>query len=54
MSTEDEAQAAIKELNGKEIGGRPIMVNAARPKEERSSGSFGPPKQFSNNRKPRY
>jgi cold-inducible RNA-binding protein len=35
MSTDEEAQAAIKELNGKDVDGRTIVVNAARPKEER-------------------
>ncbi len=55
MSTEAEAQEAIKELNGKEVGGRPIMVNAARPKEERPRNNFGgPSKNFSNNRQSRY
>lgn len=37
MSTDEEAQAAIKELSGKEVGGRAIIVNAARPREERSN-----------------
>jgi cold-inducible RNA-binding protein len=41
MSSEEEAQKAIKELNGKEIDGRAIMVNEARPKEDRSSGGGG-------------
>jgi cold-inducible RNA-binding protein len=36
-----EAQNAIKELNGKEISGRSIMVNQARPQEDRSSGGGG-------------
>jgi cold-inducible RNA-binding protein len=42
MSEESEAQNAIKELNGKELSGRAIMVNAARPQEERrpSGGSY--------------
>lgn len=53
MSTESEAQQAIKELNGKDMGGRPIMVNAARPREERPRNSFGPPRKHDNNR-PRY
>ena len=32
------ADKAIKELNGTELGGRKIVVNEARPREERSSG----------------
>jgi RNA recognition motif-containing protein len=53
MSTDAEAQEAIKELNGKDVGGRPIMVNAARPREERPRNSFNGPKKFNNDR-PRY
>lgn len=41
MSDVKEAQNAIKELNGKEISGRSIMVNQARPQEDRSSGGGG-------------
>ena len=41
MSTEEEAQEAIKQLNGKELDGRTITVNEARPREERPSNSFG-------------
>ena len=41
MSSDEEAQAAIKELNGKEVDGRTIMVNEARPKEDRSGGGGG-------------
>ena len=41
MSSDEEAQTAIKELNGKEIDGRTIMVNEARPKEDRSGGGGG-------------
>ncbi len=40
MSTEEEAQAAVKQLNGKEIAGRPIVVNEARPQENRERRSF--------------
>lgn len=36
MSTEEEAQKAINELNGKDLDGRTINVSEARPKEERS------------------
>ena len=35
MSSEDEAKAAVDQLNGKELDGRPIVVNEARPREER-------------------
>src|SRR3954465_13115237 len=42
MSTDDEAQAAIKELNAVEIGGRSLTVNEARPKTPRAGGGgFG-------------
>lgn len=37
----ENAQAAIDELNGKEFGGRPLTVNEARPRPERSSGGGG-------------
>jgi RNA recognition motif-containing protein len=36
MSTAEEAQKAIAALNGKEMGGRTITVNVARPREERA------------------
>jgi RNA recognition motif-containing protein len=32
------AQAAITEMNGKDVGGRALTVNEARPREERSGG----------------
>jgi len=35
MSSDQEAQAAIQGLNGKEHGGRPLTVNEAKPREER-------------------
>lgn len=41
MSSEDEAKEAIKQLNGKEIDGRAIAVNEARPKEDRPGGGGG-------------
>lgn len=37
MATEDAAQAAIEMWNGKELDGRKLTVNEARPKEERPS-----------------
>ncbi len=54
MSTDEEAQEAIKQLNGKEVGGRPLTVNAARPREERPRNSQGGPSNKFNNRGPRY
>jgi len=41
MSTDEEAKKAIDELNGKELDGRPIVVNEARPREERPRGNNG-------------
>ncbi|GDX62892.1 RNA-binding protein [Candidatus Saccharibacteria bacterium] len=35
MATEEEAKKAVETLNGKEIEGRAITVNEARPREER-------------------
>ena len=35
MGNDDEAKAAIEQLNGKEVGGRQIVVNEARPQEDR-------------------
>ena len=40
MGSDQEAQAAISALNGKEIEGRPLTVNEARPKTE-GGGSRG-------------
>ncbi len=38
MSSDEEAQKAISSLNGQELGGRKLMVNPARPKEDRPAG----------------
>ena len=40
MSTDDESKAAIDALNGKEMNGRPLTVNEARPREDRPARSF--------------
>lgn len=40
MSTEEEAEAAIKQLDGQELNGRPVVVNKAKPKENRERRSF--------------
>ena len=43
MSNDQEADTAIREMNGKEVGGRTLTVNAARPREDRggSRSRFG-------------
>lgn len=35
MSSDEEAQAAIDQMNGKDFGGRKLTVNEARPMEDR-------------------
>lgn len=46
MPENDEAEKAIKELNGISIDGRSIKVNEARPKESNSNGSSGGRRAF--------
>jgi len=41
MSSDQEAQAAIAALNGKEVDGRNLTVNEARPKTEGGGGGRG-------------
>src|SRR3954470_21308108 len=41
MANDNEAQAAIDALNGTPFGNRPLTVNEARPREERSPGGGG-------------
>ena len=41
MTTDQEAATAISTLNGKNVEGRTITVNEARPREERPSGGGG-------------
>jgi cold-inducible RNA-binding protein len=41
MANNGEADAAITALNGKDVGGRALTVNEARPKAERSGGPRG-------------
>lgn len=40
MSNEDESKNAIQGLNGKDMNGRPLTVNEARPREDRPQRSF--------------
>lgn len=41
MDNDEEAQQAIKELDGSEVGGRKIGVSVARPREEGQSHGGG-------------
>jgi len=41
MSTEEEAQKAIEMFNGKEVGGRKLTVNEAKPMEPRGDRDGG-------------
>lgn len=38
METEEDATAAIEQLNGEDFDGRNLVVNSARPREERGGG----------------
>jgi RNA recognition motif-containing protein len=38
MATKEEGETAISQFNGKEIGGRALKVNEAKPREPRSGG----------------
>jgi len=41
FATDAEAAKAVEMLNGKDIQGRPLVVNVARPKEENPRPSYG-------------
>jgi RNA recognition motif-containing protein len=41
MSSQEEGQNAISQLNGKEVDGRELKVNEAKPQEKRSGGGGG-------------
>lgn len=46
MSSESEAQAAIEAMHGRELDGRALTVNVAKPREERSGGGGGGGRRF--------
>ena len=41
MSSKEEGAAAIAQFNGKEVNGRSLNVNEAKPRENRSGGGGG-------------
>ena len=68
MSTNEEAASAIDQINGKEVAGRALKVNEAKPRENRGGGGgrgFGGSRggyggnrsgggSYSGNREPRW
>jgi RNA recognition motif-containing protein len=53
MGTEEAAQEAIRRFNGFTLDNRPLTVNEARPREERSGG-FGGGQRRDNRNRDRY
>jgi RNA recognition motif-containing protein len=41
MSSQEEGQKAISQFDGKEVGGRALKVNEAKPQEKRNNGGGG-------------
>jgi cold-inducible RNA-binding protein len=41
MSTKEEGAAAIQQFNGKDLSGRALNVNEAKPREDRGGGGGG-------------
>ena len=46
MSTPEEAQKALEAMNGRELDGRALTVNVARPREQRSGGGGGGRREY--------
>jgi len=46
METDEEAKSAITALNGQQRDGRAMVVNEARPRENRSGGGGGSRRRF--------
>ena len=40
MQTKEEGAAAIEQFNGKDVAGRALKVNEAKPRENRGGGGF--------------
>jgi len=54
MSTDEEAQTAVAAMNGKSIDGRAVVVNIARPREERPAGGGGQHRSYNSAPRSRY
>ena len=46
MDSDQQAQAAIEALNGREANGRTLTVNEARPREDRAKNGFSGSKRY--------
>ena len=46
MSSAEEAQKAIAAMNGKDMDGRALTVNVAKPREERTGGGGGGRREY--------
>jgi cold-inducible RNA-binding protein len=51
MNDKAQAEAALSALNGKQVGGRALTVNEARPREERGPRSGGGERKFASQRR---
>ena len=54
MSSAEEASKAIEAMNGKDMDGRALTVNVARPREERTGGGGGGRREYSGGSRNRY
>lgn len=54
MSTDADAQNAIAKLNDRQVGGRNLTVNEARPRTERSGGGYSGGGGGGRRREPRW
>lgn len=54
MSSDEEAQNAIRELNATQVGGRSLTVNEARPKTARDGGFGGGGQSHRRRSEPRW
>src|SRR5438552_4197261 len=54
MSSQEEGQKAISQLNGKDLNGRSLVVNEARPRENRDGQRSGGGGGYGGNRSSRY
>ncbi len=50
MASKEEGQKAIEEFNGKDLNGRNLTVNEARPREDRGNRGGGGGRGFGGNR----